>query len=222
MANRTVQFLGQGYGVSAAEITVTASGNTIFSGAVNTVDQPLPQLPNLGIELPTVLCTFEVDMSFSGKIPMTCVVSAGTLIFADIYANYSRIPNPVYTAEQIAILEDPSTTQATRVSIYTQVAVPPLSQPEIDILLDTGAAASEKAAILQAHNCTVIISSGADGYVSIDDTDARSNVSIDGIAQTPDRGELPGTWWWKINTGSTLAYQLDVDPAAGYGPQPTP
>lgn len=213
MANRTVQILGQGYGANAAEIAVTANGNTVFSGTVNTVDQPLPQLPNLEIELPNILCTFEIDQTFTGQIPMTCLVTAGTVIFADINANYSAMTNPVYTAEQLAILNDPSTTQATRVSIYTQVAVPPLTQPEIDILLDTGAPSSEKKAILQSHNCAVIISSGANGYQTIDNTDARSSVAIDGVAQTPDRGDLPGTWWWKINNGSTLAYQLDVDPA---------
>ena len=212
MANRTVQILGQGYGSSPAQITVTANGNTVFSGTVSAVDQPLPPLPNLAITLSEILCTFEIDQAFTGQIPMTCVVSSGTVIFAQIFANYVSIPNPVYTPEQITILTSPTTTQAERVTIYTQVANPPLSQTDIDTLLDPAATQEQKNEIIEAHNCTTEIWSGVDGFGAIDSTDARTSVAIDGIAQTPEHGDLPGTWWWTINTGSTLSYQLDVNP----------
>jgi hypothetical protein len=213
MAIRTVQILGQGYGANPAEITVTANGNTVFSGTVATVDQPSPALPNLEINLNSVLCTFEIDTAFVGEIPMTCAVSTGTVVFSYVYANYVSISNPVYTPAQIATLENPDTTQADRVAIYTQVAVPPLSPADIDILLDPASTPEQKNAIIVAHNCTLYISSGATGYGSIDNTDPRSSVVIDGTAQTPDHSELPGTWWWTINTGSTMTYQLEVDPA---------
>lgn len=213
MANRTIQLLGQGYGSSPAQITVTANGNTVFSGTVSAVDQPPPPLPNPALTLAEILCTFEIDQAFTGQIPMTCAVSSGTVIFAQICANFVLISNPVYTPEQIAILTSPTTTQAERVTIYTQVAVPSLSQTDIDTLLDPASTPAQINAILVAHNCLPYISSGADGYGPIDNTDARSSVVIDGIAQTPDHGQLPGTWWWIINAGSTLAYQLDVDPA---------
>jgi len=210
MANRTVQILGQGYGANPAQITVTASGNTVFSGTVNTLNQPVPSLPNPDLELTNILCTFEIDQSFVGQIPMTCVVSSGTVIFAQINANYVAIANPVYTPEQITTITNPDSTQAERVAIYTQVANPPLSQLDIDTLLDPTVPREEKQVIVAAHNCLPYISSGADGYGMIDNTDARSLVFINDIAQTPDHGDLPGTWWWTINTGSTLAYQLDV------------
>ncbi len=213
MANRTVQIRGQGYGTSPAQITVTANGNTVFSGTIATVDQPLPALPNKAIHLDEILCTFEIDLAFTGQIPMTCVVNSGTVIFAEIFANYAHMPNPVYTPEQIATLTNPDTTQSDRVAIYTQVANPPLSQQDIDTLLDPAATLQQKNTILVAHNCRPYISSGASGYGRIDDTDSRSSVTIDGTAQTPDHGEWPGTWWWTILTGSSLAYQLDVDPA---------
>ena len=213
MTMRTVQILGQGYGSSPAQITVTTNGTTVFSGAVNTVDQPLPVLPNLAVNLSNILCTFEIDQSFVGQIPMTCTVSTGSVIFALINANYVSIPNPVYTPAQSATLANPDTTQAERVAIYTQVANPPLSQQDIDTLLDPSSTPQQVNTIRVAHNCMPYISSGASGYGGIDNTDSRSSVTINGIAQTPDRGELPGTWWWTVGTGSSLAYQLDVDPA---------
>ena len=214
MANRTVQLLGQGYGSTPAQITVTANGNPVFSGPVNTVDQPSPVLPNLDINLFGVLCTFEIDQAFTGQIPMTCAVSTGTVTFAQIYANYVATPNPVYTPEQMTILTSyPPASQAERVTIFTQVANPPLSQTDIDTLLDPAATQEQKNAIIAAHNCTTFISSGVDGFGCVDNIDPRSSVTIDGIAQTPDHGELSGIWWWQINAGSTLSYQLNVDPA---------
>lgn len=214
MANRTVQILGQGYGANPAQITVTANGNTVFSGAVNTVDQTVPTLPNLGLQnIATILCTFEIDLAFTGQIPMTCVVNSGTVIFAQILANYIQIANPVYTPEQVSTLNNLTTSLADRVAIYTQVANPALSQSDIDALLDPATTTEQRNIILAAHNCMTYISSGANGYGMIDNTDPRSAVSIDGIAQIPDHGELAGAWWWTIYPGSTLSYQLDVDPA---------
>jgi hypothetical protein len=213
MPIRTVQILGQGYGSTPSQITVTANGNTVFSGTVDTVNQPLPVLPNPEINLNNVLCTFEIDTAFVGEIPMTCAVSAGTVIFTQIYANYVPILNPVYTPAQIDTLSNPATTQADRVTIYTQVAVPALSQADIDVLLDSTSTPVQKNTILVAHNCTTYISSGATLYGEIDNTDPRSSVVINGTPQTPNRGELAGAWWWTINTGSTMTYQLEVHPA---------
>ena len=210
---RTIQIRGQGYGTSPAQITVTANGNTVFSGTIATVNQPLPALPDLAINLPEILCTFEIDLAFTGQIPMTCTVNSGTTIFAEIYANYVQIPNPVYTPAQIATLTNPDTTQADRVTIYTQGANPPLSQQDIDTLLDPASTPEQIKAILVAHNCLPYIPSGTSGYGPIDKIDSRSSVTINGIAQTPDHSELPGTWWWTVGTGSSLAYQLNVDPA---------
>ena len=211
MANRTVQILGQGYGSSPAEITVTSNGNIVFSGTVNTADQPLPVLPDPSVQLTNVLCSFEIDMAFTGQIPMSCTVSSGTVIFADILANYKQIPNPVYTTEQFSTLIDPATTQADRVAIRESVANPSLSQQDIDILLNPPYLTEQQTEICVVHNCTTFVSSGVDGYEPLDNTDARSSVTIDGIVQTPNHGDLPGTWWWRISNGSTLAYLLEVN-----------
>lgn len=56
---------------------------------------------------------------------------------------------------------------------------------------------------------------GPDVYINIDSDqgDARGNVTIDGIAQTdhPAGTPLTGTWWWTVNSGSVLAYDVQVD-----------
>jgi hypothetical protein len=216
MTIRTVKIQGLAYGSVPAEITVTANGNTVFSGAVSTLDQPLPTLPDPSLSASTVtLCTFEIDQTFVGQIPMTCEVTQGTVIFAQILANYSTILNPVYTPEQLTVIGDPAvpTTQE-QVAILTTLANPPLSQVDIDMLLDPNLRVEDYDVILAAHNLTLSSSSGADGYAKIDNTDPRSNVQINGVVQAPDHTDLPGAWWWPISSGSTLAYNLDVDPAA--------
>jgi hypothetical protein len=214
MTIRTIQVFGQAYGPGQAEITVTANGNTVFSGTVPTLNQPVPELPNLALtDSMAVLFTIETDTNFTGQIPMTHEVLSDTVIFAQILANYVSIPNPVYTPQQLEILYNPDTTLSSRVAIYTQVANPPFSQQDIDTLLDPAVPPEEKTVIITTHNCTTSVSSGPDGYRSIDTTDARSNVTINGVAQSPNHGDLSGTWWWVIPTGSVLAYDLTVDPA---------
>jgi hypothetical protein len=111
-------------------------------------------------------------------------------------------------------LGNPDTTAQEQVAIFTPLANPPLSQVDIDTLLDPNIALATYNEILAAHNLSLNISSGIDGYAKIDNTDPRSNVQINGVVQTPDHTDLPGAWWWPISSGSTLAYNLDVDPAA--------
>lgn len=153
MTTRTVKMFGLAYGSSPAEITVTVDGNAIYTGTVTTADSPLPELPNPDLTPTTIeLCEFEIPMDFSGTKPMACTVNTGTVIFAQIKANYCVIANT-----------DP------------------------------------------------VVGTGPTGFYNIDRMgDARSNVAIDGLAQPINHEELPGTWWFKVPTGSTLTYNLDV------------
>jgi hypothetical protein len=214
MANRTVRILGQGYGNNPAEITVTANGNTVFSGSISTLNEPVPALPNFALSNSMVtLCSFETDQAFTGQIPMICQVTQGSAIFAQIYANYVRILNPVYSTEQYSIITNSATTNAERTVIWTELANPPLSQPEIETLATADIGQTQTATILAAHNLSYTVSSGADTFGPIANAEPRSNVVINGVAQTTDPGELPGAWFWIVNSGSTLAYDLEVDPA---------
>jgi hypothetical protein len=157
MITRTVKIFGQGFGSTPAEISVTLAGNVIYTGPVPTLDQPVYALPNLEFtsQIPEI-CNFEIAMDFSGTIPMTCTVLAGTVIFAQIQANYFL----------------------------------------------TGVSFTKPAS-----------GSGPNGFHPINRTgDARSNVFIDNVAQAVNNTELPGTWWYKLSSGSVLSYDLNVKP----------
>ena len=154
MTTRTVKLFGLAYGSSPAEIAVTLDGAPVYTGTVTTNDTLVPSLPNLEIANTTAeFCEFEIPLDFEGTKAMTCSVTNGTVIFAQILANYCVIANT-----------DP------------------------------------------------VIGTGSTGFSSIDGIgDARSNVSINGVAQTVNHTEeLSGTWWFIVPSGSTLSYDLDV------------
>jgi hypothetical protein len=57
------------------------------------------------------------------------------------------------------------------------------------------------------------ISSGPDIFVGLTG-ETRENVTIDSVAQNyhpPGSVDETGTWWWLVNTGSTIAFNVLVD-----------
>jgi hypothetical protein len=214
MTLRTVQINGMGFGSSPAEISVTLDGNVVFSGTVTTQDNLPWAMPDLDlINQEVVLCSFTVPMETAGEVPMVCTVNNGTVIFGTITANYSTIPNPVFTTEDLAILNstDPSVTLADKVAVVASRAVPAFTTEELALLNSVDpSVAAEQAALLASHGVSLKVSSGATGFVSTVSTDSRNDVVINGVPTTPDHGDLPGTWWWTINSGSNLAYNLEI------------
>lgn len=212
MTTRTVQFLGLAYGAEPCSVTVTANGNTIFSGTVTTQNAAVPAMPDFSL-IPTEIPLFnlEIDKEFTGQVPMTCVVNNGTVIFGDVWANYVSVNNPVYSQAQIDTLTSSATPWSDKVQIYSATANPPFSTEELNLLNNPSTPPDDKNAILTAHNATPTISSGPSGYGILDSQDSRANVTIDGVPQSPVRNDLTGEWWWQIAGGSTLAYSLLID-----------
>ncbi len=214
MTNRTVEIKGYGFGPTTATITVALEGTTVYTGEVTTTDIPVPSLPNLELDSETVrLCAFEIPVDFSGEKAMTCSVTNGTVIFAQIDANYVPIKNPVFTEADYSyiIATDPQHSFANRLAVYEKYVTSPFSSAEITTLQSTDpAVANEQMAILDSHGVGFTISGGPTIFSNINThEDPRANVVINGIEQPATTGS--GISWWKISAGSTLAYNLVVD-----------
>ena len=79
MANKTLQFFGNGYAPTGtdAEISATLGGNTVFSGAIPTVNSgDILYLP----EDQQLLFTCEVDETLDTTVPMTVTLNVGSAL----------------------------------------------------------------------------------------------------------------------------------------------
>jgi hypothetical protein len=88
MTTRTFRQLGQGYGSTTCQISATVGGVVVHTGAVTTVDQPLPALPDTSLVINNILYTFTRDAHFAGTIPMSITVSGSPLLLAQTQANF--------------------------------------------------------------------------------------------------------------------------------------
>lgn len=214
MTNRTVKLLGYGFGATPAEISVTLDGTTIYTGAVTTANQAIPELPNLDLMGDQAeLCSFELPVDFAGQKAMTCEVTNGTVIFAEITANYCSIINPVFSQSDLDVIFSGTATNQEKYNVIAPHAAPAFSTEEESQIVSLGLYNSTVQPILATHGVSLMISSGASTFADIYVAgDERSNISIDGIAKNPvHSGEYTGTFWWVISEGSTLSYDLNVD-----------
>ena len=91
MADRTLQFCGYAYGDVPVQLNAHIDGQVVFSGAVDTLNEPLPA-PN--IDMANAPPLFSVTSSllstgFSGSYPMTVTVGTGTGVYlCEINSNY--------------------------------------------------------------------------------------------------------------------------------------
>jgi hypothetical protein len=203
MANRPIQILGQGFGSTDAVISITANNNIVFSGPVPTLDTDLS--PNTDIT-PVILCTFEIDQSFNGMLPVSFTVVSGTVVFTDVFCNYLDILiNPNFTSEELDVLHDDNATIQQLFDVYTKGANPPLSQSQMDTLLDPAVPEDQKQSILALHNCRQIKLAGTDFFNQLP-TWSRRTVNID------DKTLIlpPNTLQTTISAGSTLSYSLVI------------
>ena len=212
MANRTIQFFGQGYaptGTDPIVITATLAGNVIYTGNIPTLyTSDVGRLPGDQV----VLFTCELPVDYAGTAPMSISVDSPVGVdayFEQIESNYMTIFNPVYTQSEIGVLTDPASTVAERTAIYTARAVPPLSPAEIAVL--NNGTPEEKTAIIVAHNLTLTVSSGPDEFIAVNgNADPRTNVVINGVSRT--RATDPaGTWGWEVEFSSDESGLIECD-----------
>jgi hypothetical protein len=99
MVNRTIQFFGYAYGDVPVQLSAQINGQTVFSGAVETVNQTIPSGQ---IDMSAAPVLFSVENSplfpveFSGSYPMTVTVETGYgVALNQTFANYMLGFDPV-------------------------------------------------------------------------------------------------------------------------------
>lgn len=93
MTLRTFRQYAQGFGAVPAQVVFQIDGNTVFSGAVTTLDQPMPSLPSIDYTIDNVAWTWQDDAEFAGTKSITVSVSDSPLILAMTLADnpYSNV-----------------------------------------------------------------------------------------------------------------------------------
>jgi len=88
MTQRTFQQHALGFGETPTQVVCQIDGNTVFSGAVTTLDQFMPPLPQPDYEVDNVAWTWEADAEFTGTRSLTITVTGSPLLLAQTFANY--------------------------------------------------------------------------------------------------------------------------------------
>ena len=143
MADRTLQFCGYAYGDVPVQLNAHINGQLVFSGAVDTLNEPLP-LPT--IDMANAPPLFSVTSSlfstdFSGSYPMTVTVGTGTgtyvcAINSNYMAGFDQAANVVIPGNATGFLRsfsgEPANSEGTpdprsSVQIDGITQVPPLT-----------------------------------------------------------------------------------------------
>jgi hypothetical protein len=239
MANRTLQFYGYAYGNAPVQLNAHINGEVVFSGAVPTLDEPLPTGGPSDIDVAPIL--FSVTDSplfpteFSGSLPMTVSIATGYgIAMSNVFCNYMSNN----TTTDLILLENSSISDTTLTigsvaSGTVQVGQTIVDDTEIiptGTIITGGSGSSWTVNISQTVPSTTIqggivtnIPGNATAFAGcfagtelengIEVSDPRSNVTINGVDQTPLnplRDTLTGTWTWVVPQGSTIGYNLNV------------
>jgi hypothetical protein len=215
MTNRTLQFLGRGYGSTPATVIATLDGVTIYTGEVPTLDQEtILELPGEQV----VMFTTEIPLDFTGNKAFSMQVTSGTVNFADQLANYALAPNPVFSPTEFAVLTNPASTPAELIAVESAHATPPFTAADITALesmtdLTDPAVRTARDALLAEHGVTTYAAaSGPDVYGDINPNGPNNfDVTIDGVPMTyPDPNPYVGSWYQAVGSGSILAATLVI------------
>lgn len=87
MQQRTFRQFAQGFGAVPAQAVVTIDGDTVFNGAVDTINQPPPPLPNGETTIDNVAWSWQGDTLYQGARAITVAVTGSPVILAMTLAN---------------------------------------------------------------------------------------------------------------------------------------
>ena len=185
MTIRQFKLLGQ---QSTGTGTITMNGTPVFEGAFLTLDQHID--PNNGstiewISTGSVYIDNALAINNYIMVPVSITVTSGQIGVALFEWNYAMVENPVYSAEQWAIVTNPESTAAQRLAIYEIVAVPPLTDADKIMLLTTGPDDSAaRTTIINTHGLTTYVQDSTQFAYGLDPEDSvcnRTNVLLNGV-----------------------------------------
>lgn len=234
MTNRTIKIIGQGYNPTPVSVVASVNGNVVHTGTVPTVNEDISVTQqdldivkgiqaNL-ITAQTAICSFELDMAYTGNAIVELAVTGGPIWFGTVLGNYIDYTeyNPSLTPEQIAVIEDPATTFVELQQIQIDIASPPFTAEEQALILAQTSYPypAEVETLVENHNATLTVTTNTgSNFVVLPDLDdlldvTWSGVVIDGVEQpispysyTPP---LTGTWWWTVKSAETFEGSLDI------------
>ena len=128
---KLIESLGIGYVPSTG--TITMNGTPVFEGTFLNNGTLYELIANGSVYVDNGLAINNYI-----TVPMTMTVTSGNIWVPLFSWNYAMVENPVYSAEQWAIVTNPESTAAQRLAIYEIVAVPPLTDADKIMLLTTG------------------------------------------------------------------------------------
>ena len=185
MTIRQFKLLGQ---QSASTGTITINGTPVFEGAFLILDQHIDLNNGSTVEwISTGSVYIDNALAINNYImvPVSITVTSGQIGVALFEWNYAMVENPVYSAEQWAIVTNPESTAAQRLAIYEIVAVPPLTDADKIMLLTTGP--DDQAArntIIKTHGLTNYVQDStqfAYGLTPEDFACNRTSVLLNGV-----------------------------------------
>ncbi len=107
MATRIFKFYGRAYSDSdPVSVTATFNGEQVHSGPVPTFNQLPPNQKSLD-DPGLVMFEYTGSTDLSGNIPLTLLVTNGTLFFGTIHANYSGYEVEDLSAEILTVITTP-------------------------------------------------------------------------------------------------------------------
>lgn len=204
MTTRQFNFTGSTNAVDSTG-TITINGIEVYNGIFTGEGISGEVIASGSVDVDNALASND-EIS----VPTTITLSSGMIYVALTKWNYAPIPNPVYSEEQLALLNDTSTTREVRVAIYKTVAVPPLSPEDEAMLLTTDPAdAAVRQAVLVSHNLTTRIQDPAQFNFGINPDECfcnRTNVLLNGV-EPPNANTNVGIL---MTAGDTLTYNSIV------------
>ena len=227
MANRTLQFCGYAYGDVPVQLNAHINGTLVFSGAVATLNEVMPD-PSLDMSSAPVLFSVAESAlyptSYSGAYPMTISVATGYgIAVCKTFCNYmgswtdtvefsGSISGTTLTVSSVTsgkvtvgqnIYGTGITGGTTIVSGNGSSWVVSKDQTVGETTINGSISVAGTADVFsQCFNGTPANSEGT--------PDSRSSVQLNGVPQVPPLEPSYGEWTWLVDSGSTLECNFNV------------